>query len=648
LIFNSLHFILSLYKFNKNWREEKLTVSDMIFRLELGKHSAPGINRDQNEDNIGYYLPQQSEVLLLRGQMFMIADGNGQENLGEFASKMAIQTVIQEYYEEPWIGTVEEMLTRSFLRANRALLEANIENQSTTRFSISLTCGILHQDILYLAHIGTCRAYLLSANIFESLTRSHSFDLEKSDRDLDTLGQEKGKLLVRALGIDEDIKIDMINRKLQINDIILLCTDGLYDIIDEREIQNVISTTSPQPACQLLVDQAVANQAPDDTTAMMIKIKSIKRVDTGEAPLTPVVDSTEPAERQIVIKGVRYRSTWNESQLSPEQKVSVTEFSQDRGVRRPIMRRSTTRDRMQNLPVRKILNIITIIAFIAIVAFLGIKYIPKYWQSRPISFEREIAADTLRLEDEMKLSADKQQEPAEITPVIQPDFNELEDTTEFILEQQPAITGEKKLDVIIIDGSFKRNLTWDNFIKEMKIFSNVDQINRVKSSFRLQKSKILWRRSDIAEKANMIQARVEQYQRLFVQYFEVSPEISPLDITLVIGANFQLPQDQIGYRDAGVGAEIGYYLEILNGFTVPGLARKVSELLNQQKVNDKRLAVVDYRNADKKNYRVSFMKCDPSRNGLAEELATLLDQRLTIVNTQLFDIKIIVGTDIRF
>jgi serine/threonine protein phosphatase PrpC len=622
-----------------------LTVSDMIFRLELGKHSAPGINRDQNEDNIGYYLPQQSEVLLLRGQMFMVADGNGEEGLGEFASKMAIQTVIQEYFEEPWIGTVEEMLTRSFLRANRAIIDANLENQSTIRFSVSLTCGILHQDVLYLAHIGTCRAFLLSNNIFETLTRSHSLDREKSDRELDTPGEENGKLLVRALGIDEDIKVDMVSRKLQINDIILLCTDGLYDVVDEREIQSIISTTSPQQACELLVKQAIANQAADDATAMMIKVKSIKRVDTDETALTPVVDTTEPTERQIVIKGVRYRSPWNEGQLSPEQKESVTRFSQDRDVRRPIIRRSITHNRMQNFPVRKILNIITITVFIAIVAFLGIKYIPKFWQSRQAASQGNVASDTVGQVDETKLTKGKQKEPAEIVPVIQPDFNEEKDTTRFIIEQQP---GETKLDVIIIDGSFKRNLTWDRFITEMKIFSDIDQINRVRSSFRLQKSKILWRRSNKTETANIIQARVEQYQRLFAQFFEINPEILPLDFTLVIGANFELPQLQTSYLEAGAGADIDYYLEILNGFTVPGLARRVSELLNQRKMNDKRLAVVDYRNADKKTYRVSFIKCDPYRNGSAEEVVTLLGQRLTIVNTQLFDIKIIVGTDIRF
>ena len=625
-----------------------MSASNMIFRLEIGKQTAPGVNRAQNEDNIGYFFPQQPEVLLLRGQMFMVADGSGEDGLGGFASKLAIQTVIQEYYEEPWVGTVEEMLSKSFLRANRALIDANIENHSTTRFSISLTCGVLHQESLYLAHIGICRAFLLSNNIFETLTKSHSLDMEKNDHEREISGESNGKVLVRALGIDEDLKIDMISRKLQINDTILLCTDGVYDSIDEREIQSIITTTSPQPGCELIVKQAVANQSTDDVTAVMIKVKSIKRIETGETSITPPVETVEPAERQIVIKGVRYRSTWEEGQIPPEEKVSVAEFSQDRGVRRPIIRRSTTRDRRQTFSIRQLLNIIPIIAFIAILAFLGIKYIPKYWQSRKAATESKVVADSLIQVDDSKMPTGKENEAAEPAPTVQPVIDEIEESPGIVSEQQPEFAGAIKLNVVIIDGSFKRNLTWNSFIKDLKVFSDVDQVNQVKSSYRLQKSKILWRRSDNSEKTNVIQARIDQYQRLFAQYFEVTPDVSPLDITLVIGANFEVPQLQTNYMDAQAGADVDYYLEILNGFTVPGLARRVTEQLNQRKINDKRLAVVDFRNADKKTYRVSFVKCDPSRNSLAKELGKMLGQQLSIVNTQLFDIKVIVGTDIRF
>ncbi|UCE04458.1 MAG: SpoIIE family protein phosphatase, partial [bacterium] len=630
----------------KYWRGEKLTVSNMVFRLELGKHTAPGINRPQNEDNIGYYFPQQPEVLLLRGQMFMIADGNGEEGLGEFASKLAIQTVIQEYYEEPWVGTVEEMLTKSLMRANKTIYDANIENRSITHFSTSVTCGVIHQEILYVAHIGTCRAFLLSNANFEILTRSHSFDVKKAAHDIEIKGEENGKVLVRSLGIDEETKVDIIQRKLLINDIILLCTDGIYRAVDEPEIQGIITSTSPQQACELVVKQALANETPDDATAVLVKVKSIKRIEADEKPLPTVVDQSQPAERQIIIKGVRYRSTRQEEKLQPEEKEGMAEFSQDRDVRRPIIRRTATRDRKRHFPVRQILNIITLVVFVAFIILLVIKYGPTYWGSIQSSFQGKIAPDTSSQKSEPELQQDEQKEEIEPGPVLYPDIAEIQDTTEYITEQEPQITEQINLNVVIVDGSLRSNLTWDNFIGEMNRFSDGDRINNVKSSFRLQKSKILWRRSDNPEKEKVLKQRIDQYQRLCAQYFEIKPEIYPLDLTLVIGANFKVPRLQTSYREAQADENVNYYLEILNGFTVPGLAKRLSEQLNYRKINEERLAVVDFRNADRNNYQVSFIKCDPSLNGLAEQLRTMLGQRLSIINSHLFDIKLIVGTDI--
>lgn len=620
----------------------------MIFRLELGKHTAPGINRHQNEDNIGFYFPQQPEVLLLRGQMFMVADGNGEDSLGEFASKLATQTLIQEYYEEPWVGTVEEMLTKSFIRVNRTMIDANVENRSMTRFSTSVTCGIIHHDNLYIAHIGTCRAYLLSNNIFEILTKSHSFDVEKGDREINIQGEENGKVLVRSLGINEDVKIDIIKRKLQINDTILLCTDGIYNSVNEPEIQRLIASASPQQVCELIVDQAIANHTPDDATVMLVKVKSIKRVEADEKPSPTVIDQSQPPERQVVIKGVRYRSPWNEGQIPTEEKESVTEFSEDRNIRRPIIKRTPARDRKRYFPIRQTVNIITIMAFLALVAFLIIKYVPEYLQSRQRPSEGKGVTDTLTRFVEPEIRTDEQKEEKKITPFDQPPIEAIEDTTEYITERVPTISAEIKLDIVIVDGSFRQNLTWASFMEDMKIFSNLDRINSVKSSLILQKSKILWRRSDNSEKENVIKERLNQYQRLFAQYFEIKPETYPFDLTIVIGANFKLPKLQTSYREAQADSNADYYLEILNGFTVPGLARRLSELLNYRKINDQRFVVVDYRNADRKNYRVSFIKCDPLRNALAGELETLLKQKFSVVNTQLYDIKLIVGTDIRF
>ena len=110
----------------------------MIFNVEFGKYSAAGNNKLENEDAVGYYLPQKSEDLYLRGQMFLVADGMGEKQDGEFASKLVIQTIIQEYFESPWSGNLTGMLTNALKKANSVLYDVNLNKgkKGRTKFKV--------------------------------------------------------------------------------------------------------------------------------------------------------------------------------------------------------------------------------------------------------------------------------------------------------------------------------------------------------------------------------------------------------------------------------------------------------------------------------------------------------------------------------
>ncbi len=616
--------------------------SNMVFKLELGKQTAPGKDGGVNEDHYGFFFPQQPEVLLLRGQMFMVADGNGVAGLGEFASKLAIQTVIQEYFEEPWIGTVEEMLTKSILKANRVLIDANRENQAASRFSCSLTCGVIHQDHLYLAHIGTCQAFLMSNQLFEVLTQSHSFQVDKSDEAINIPGEENGNVLVRALGLDENPQIDLIKRRLQINDQILICSDGVVNAVDERHVQSIISSASIQSAAELMVEEARRSESPDDATALLVKIKSIRRVDADENVGSMTIEPTEPSERQIVIKGVRYRSTWQEQEIPLTTEKIADDFSQDREMRRPMMKRKTSRLKVKpDYPWRQIFNVATIVAFLVIIAYLAIKYLPSWLQPE--------ATDTTTITQEdisskpSKMESASEEANLTATPAVEPtdrvDFGDTESIS-------PMTTTTGGIRVVLVDGTFKPNVNWSVLLDGMKSISAQDRISQAKSTIRLPKSKILWLRSGDPNREQLAQQRAMQYQQLCTQALGVAPEISPLDLSLVLGSNFKLPQMGFG-TSTSAAAGVDCYLEILNGTSTPGLARRVNEILDNRSLAGKRLVVVDYRNADKKTYKISFVKCAASQNQLAEEIKSLLRQPLSINNTGLYDIKIVFGTDVQ-
>ena len=622
-----------------------MSTTSMVFNLELGKNSATGTDKQQNEDKVGYYFPQHPEVLLLRGQMFMIADGNGEGSTGEFASKLSIQIVIQEYFDEPWVGTIEAMLLKAVKSANTMIHDANIENKSDNYFSASLTCAVIHQDTLYIAHVGNCCAYLVSGSNFEILTRHHIIDVNNGSDSYAPQGTQNGSYIVRALGLDEDVNIDMIQRKVQINDHILLCTDGVYQAVSEQRLQEISIASSPQQACDLLLKFATENYLEDDATALIVKLKSIKRIQEGDELIPPRTDSSQPSERQIIIKGVRYRAPTRVKEIPPAEKEIVEEFGQHRDVRRPISRRLNKLRSGYQIPLRQILNVFSLVVLTVLILALIIKYGPSYWQSVSRDDRTEIpgVVDTTAILQPSPDEEIQQPQPTREEPGIsdQPDA-----AIAPIAQEELHVLDELALNAILIEGSFQKNISWDSYLKQMSKFSAYDKVSMVKSTLRLKKSKILWRRTANAEKANAITTRIEQYVELFSKQFKIRPEVSPVDLTLVLGADFKLPPIKTGmYREEK--ARKDYYLEILNGYTMTGLAARVNQLVHNQPINDSKIIVVDVRNADKKSYQASFIKCASSQNRIAEELKTVLGQPIPISNTSLFDIKILVGEDIK-
>lgn len=618
-----------------------MSTTSMVFNLELGKNSATGTDKQQNEDKVGYYFPQHSEVLLLRGQMFMIADGNGDGSTGEFASKLSIQIVIQEYFDEPWVGNIEAMLLKAVKSANTMIHDANIENKSDNYFSASLTCAVIHQDTLYIAHVGNCCAYLVSGSNFEILTRHHIIDVNNGSDSYAPQGTQNGSYIVRALGLDEDVNIDMIQRKVQINDHILLCTDGVYQAVSEQRLQEISIASSPQQACDLLLKFATENYLEDDATALIVKLKSIKRIQEGDELIPPRTDSSQPSERQIIIKGVRYRAPSRVKEIPPAEKEIVEEFGQHRDVRRPISRRLTKFRSGYQIPWRQILNVFSLVVLTVLILAFIIKYGPSYWQSAFREDRTEIPSivDTTAIlqpsaDEAIPQPAPEMEEPGSDQPGAPVSQEEIRDS------------GELALNAILIDGSFQKNMTWNSFLKQMSNFSANDKVSMMPSTLRLRKSKILWRRTSNLQKADEIKTRIEQYVELFNKQFKIRPEVSPVDLTLVLGADFKLPPIKTGmYREEK--ARKDYYLEILNGFTMTGLAARVNQLVQNQPINDSKIIVVDVRNADKKTYQASFIKCESSQNRIAEEFKKVLGQPIGISNASLFDIKILVGTDIK-
>ncbi len=614
----------------------------MIFNLDFGKYSAAGINKLSNEDAVGYFIPQRAEDLYLRGQMFIVVDGAGEKQDGEFASKLVIQTVLQAYYETPWSGNLIGMLTSAINKANSSLYHANINKGKQTYYSNSIMCAVAHDNSLLLAAAGSCVAYLLSNNSLEKLMPFAARTEEPASLLPDTQAEPI------TLGLKDKIEIAVHERQIQMNDAVLLFTKSIVESIRLDELPSIISTSSLNETCEWIVKMAVNKKVDDDATALIFKAKGIRRlsIDDIEQPVEPRQEIEKPAESETVIKGMRYRSSRADEEMGNEDFHSVDEFTHDRDVRRQVHKRTMPpAEKSPIKPKGKLLNYAILILFAFLILYAGIKYLPSFFESLGQSPVQQTItpADTLdydyaqppEAEDVEKdlAEAEPQQEATKAPPMLTEHEPPLETATSVSIK------------IAVVDGS-KKQLPLSTFTKEIGQFYSADRLTPVSSSYRINNSAIIWRKSADQQEKEEIKKRVEKIQHWFNQNFKLKPDSFPLDFSIVIGADFKLPQIADNYSNVA-DRENDYYVEILNGYKTPGVARKLQNQLHHQRYKGNKIIVVNIRNADKQNYLQSFIKCESAKTELAKNFAAQFKLPKMITNAPLFDIKILLGADIQ-
>ncbi|MEQ8673403.1 MAG: protein phosphatase 2C domain-containing protein [Aggregatilineales bacterium] len=214
--------------------------------------------------------------------MFIVADGMGGHHDGEKASAITVRTVTAQIMKSiylPMFGgdektervPITEALIAAIQSANKEVM-TNVPDGGTTATVVSII-----GDLAHFAHVGDSRAYLISREGIDQVTRDHS--LVQRLIELGQLTQEEAEehpqknVLYRALGQNETLEVDAMTRRLPANSRLLLCSDGLWGLIPERDIyETVMNTSDPQQACEKLVAQANAKGGLDNITAVLIKV----------------------------------------------------------------------------------------------------------------------------------------------------------------------------------------------------------------------------------------------------------------------------------------------------------------------------------------------------------------------------------------
>jgi len=270
-------------------------------QVQFGAESRRGRSRGINEDNylvleVGRHqqtlLTSLPETLVGRrfdefGYAMVVADGMGGTGTGDKASQLALATLVQlvRYYGR-WNLRINERVAREILdRAERFYrrVDSTITFESTTgpvpglKTTLTATFGA-GQD-LFFAHVGHSRAYLLRDGDLMRLTRDHTLGHGRQTRvgmapliDVNAGGRDLKHVLTGAMGMADpsSLKIDLERLRLRDGDLILVCTNGVTDALDESDIAKILRTSKPPgEQCRTLVDYAIDSDGQDDATALI-------------------------------------------------------------------------------------------------------------------------------------------------------------------------------------------------------------------------------------------------------------------------------------------------------------------------------------------------------------------------------------------
>jgi protein phosphatase len=269
------------------------------FGARSSRGSAHGVNDDhfvitrlsRSQDTVATSLPDSAlhRVFHEHGYVMIVADGMGGNGAGERASRLALGTLVQLLLNfGKWNLRVDDAVAHEIMaRAERfyrhvdAALAAKQDPESNDSLQTTVTAVFGAGRDLFFAHVGHSRAYLMRNGVLLRLTRDHTIEMRHKARppaaplmDVNATARDLKHALTEALGMARARApmIDLERFQLDDGDVILVCTNGVTDVVSDEAITEVLSSDrSPDEMSALLINRAVSAGGVDDATALVAK-----------------------------------------------------------------------------------------------------------------------------------------------------------------------------------------------------------------------------------------------------------------------------------------------------------------------------------------------------------------------------------------
>ena len=230
-----------------------------------------GIKRKMNQD---FVFCEQNQVGSLPN-LFIVADGMGGHKAGDFASRFSVEKVV-EYIKSSKLTSPIRLFEEAIKNANTLLLDLAKENPNLEGMGTTFVVATIIDDILYVGNIGDSRLYVIHDDI-KQITRDHSLveemvkngEIDKSEARY----HPNKNIITRALGASGDAISDFFEVSLKEEDIILMCSDGLSNMIDDTEIFDIVTSSKDKikSAVRALIEKANEYGGKDNITVIVVK-----------------------------------------------------------------------------------------------------------------------------------------------------------------------------------------------------------------------------------------------------------------------------------------------------------------------------------------------------------------------------------------
>jgi len=241
------------------------------FNNDTAAISDVGLVRKQNEDSFGYTHANNSHV-------FVVCDGMGGHVGGKIASETAVNAIMN-FFNSNLLINIPKGMEEAIKYANKAVYEKARQNPDLKGMGTTIVLTIIKEDKVYIGYVGDSRIYLFTDNKLIRLTKDHSYVQELFNRGIITDDEmryhSRKNEITRALGLIEDVEPEVAKNPLLLKngDVLLLCSDGLTDMVDDTNIRQVMTTTPDvKKAAKQLLNMALSAGGKDNTTIQLIKI----------------------------------------------------------------------------------------------------------------------------------------------------------------------------------------------------------------------------------------------------------------------------------------------------------------------------------------------------------------------------------------